>query len=326
MPVTSVTSDPEALTLTVVGEYPVPVRRLWEAYTDPRQIERFWGPPEWPATFTRHDVCVGGRSDYFMTGPDGTRSAGYLTFVEVEEGTRIALLDGFADEQGEANADLPNMRMEWRFDETEGGSRYTCVTTFPSLAAMEQLVAMGMMEGMSSAMSQIDAVVADLAAFSAGDGTTTMRLTDTKVRVTRLVRGTVDQVWRAFREPELIRQWMLGPDGWTMPVCEETDEVGGTYRHEWESVETGERFGFEGTVLELSAPYLVVFDQRPIGMPDGSGLVVESSFRPVEGGTLLTSVMTAPTAELLDEILATGMVGGMETSYARLEEVLLQPA
>ena len=60
MPITSVTSDAAALTLTIVADYPVPVARLWEAYADPRQLERFWGPVEWPATFTRHDMAVGG--------------------------------------------------------------------------------------------------------------------------------------------------------------------------------------------------------------------------------------------------------------------------
>ena len=69
-----------ALTLTLVGEYDVPVERLWQAWTDPRQLERFWGPPEWPARFLRHDVVAGGRSLYVMTGPDGDRSAGYWQF------------------------------------------------------------------------------------------------------------------------------------------------------------------------------------------------------------------------------------------------------
>jgi len=58
MPITSVSSDTNTLTLTVVGDYPVPVERLWEAYADPRQLERFWGPETWPATFTRHDILL----------------------------------------------------------------------------------------------------------------------------------------------------------------------------------------------------------------------------------------------------------------------------
>src|SRR5690606_157154 len=67
MPITSVTSDAESLTLTVVGDYPVPIQRLWDAYADPRQLEKFWGPEGWPATFTRHDMAVGGMAQYYMT-------------------------------------------------------------------------------------------------------------------------------------------------------------------------------------------------------------------------------------------------------------------
>ena len=60
MPITTITKDTDNLTLTVVADFDAPVGRLWDAYSDPRQIERFWGPPEWPATFTRHDMAVGG--------------------------------------------------------------------------------------------------------------------------------------------------------------------------------------------------------------------------------------------------------------------------
>ena len=125
MPITSVTQDPEALTLTVVADFAVPVRRLWDAYADPRQIERFWGPPGWPATFTRHDVAVGGRSNYAMTGPDGERSGGYWEFLAVEEGKSFEVLDGFADDEGNPNTEMPTMRMEFTFEPTDAGSRST---------------------------------------------------------------------------------------------------------------------------------------------------------------------------------------------------------
>ena len=72
MPLTSITKDPATLSLTVVADYPVPQERLWEAFADPRQLERFWGPPFAPATFTRHDFTVGGRAEYFLTGPAGS--------------------------------------------------------------------------------------------------------------------------------------------------------------------------------------------------------------------------------------------------------------
>lgn len=161
MPITSVTSDENALSLTVVGEYPVPVERLWDAYADPRQLERFWGPEEWPATFTRHDMTVGGRSEYYMTGPDGSSAHGWWRFLAVEPARRIEIEDGFAHDDGRPNDEMPTMRMVFTFEPTPAGSRFTAVTYFSSLKAMEQLVAMGMIEGMKSAMGQLDAVLAD---------------------------------------------------------------------------------------------------------------------------------------------------------------------
>jgi uncharacterized protein YndB with AHSA1/START domain len=84
MPITSVSSDPTALTLTVVAVYPVSVERLWEAYIDPRQLERFWGPVDYPATFTRHDMAVGGLSHYYMTGPNGDQHHGWWRCLRIE--------------------------------------------------------------------------------------------------------------------------------------------------------------------------------------------------------------------------------------------------
>ena len=161
MPITSVSSDANALTLTVVGDYPVPVERLWEAYADPRQLERFWGPETWPATFTRHDMAAGGRSEYSMTGPDGSTSRGWWRFVAVEPGRRIEVEDGFAHEDGRPNDAMPTMRMAFTFEPTATGSRFTSVTHFPSLEAMQQLVEMGMEEGLRSAMGQLDGVLAE---------------------------------------------------------------------------------------------------------------------------------------------------------------------
>jgi uncharacterized protein YndB with AHSA1/START domain len=161
MPVQSVTSDRDALSLTVIGEYPVSVERLWEAYADPRQLERFWGPETWPATFTRHDMTVGGRSEYHMTGPDGSTSRGWWRFLAVEPQQRFEVGDGFANEDGSPNEDMPSMRMVFTFEPTSTGSRMTSVTHFTSLESMEELVKMGMIEGLKSALGQLDAVLAE---------------------------------------------------------------------------------------------------------------------------------------------------------------------
>lgn len=322
MPVTSVTSDPDALIVTLVGEYPVPVDRLWAAWADPRRLERFWGPPGWPATFTRHDMAVGGRSEYVMSGPDGERPAGYWVFEAIDPCRSIEVVDGFANEDGSANDEMPTMRMRMTFQATDDGSRMTVVTAFRDLATMEQLAAMGMVEGATAAFGQIDGVLADLAAFAADRVAEAQVLDDLHLRVSRIVRGSVEQVWQAHHDAELVRRWMLGPDGWTMPVCEVATSVGDTYRYEWESDDDASRFGFEGELVESTPPHRAVTTERPIGS-DGAGTRNELTLTAVDDRhTLISLLIVFPTRELRDQTLATGMIDGVEASYARLERTL----
>ena len=320
MPITSVEKDLDQLTITIVADFAAPVRRLWDAYTDPRQIERFWGPPTYPATFLRHDAAVGGRSVYKMTGPEGDEHFGCWEWTAVDAPRSFEVVDWFADETGAANKDLPATRADFAFEETDAGSRLTTTSHFDSIEQMQELLDMQVLEGTRDAMSQIDAVLADLAAFAAGRATETQLLGDTKARFTRVIRGTVDQVWRAHNEPELLKKWQLGPDGWTMPVCEVATKVGDTYRYEWEREGGADRFGFTGELLEVQAPHRAVTTESMIGMEGAT--VNELTLTAVEGGTLLTLVTTYESIEQRDMILATGMADGMETSYARLESVL----
>ncbi len=325
MPITSVSKDPTTLTMTVVAEFPVPVQRLWDAYADPRQLELFWGPPTYPARFTRHDMYPGGRSDYAMTGPDGDVSRGYWEFLAVAPLESFEVRDGFADADGGANSELPSMRMVFTFAATDTGSQVSTTTHFNSVEDLDQLIAMGMEQGLREAMGQMDDVLADLATFAAGRACEAQILSDTQVRVSRVIRGTTAQVWAAHHEPELMQRWLLGPDGWTMPVCEVAVHVGDSYRYEWESVDGSQRFGFTGQLLESTPPHRAVTTEQMIGM-DGPPATNELSLTRVEGGTLLSIVITYPSAEVRDMVLATGMTDGMETSYARLEERVLLAA
>lgn len=327
MPITSVLKDPQALTMTVVADFAASLERLWNAYADPRQIEKFWGPPTYPATFTRHDMFVGGRSAYTMVGPDGDVSRGYWEFLDVKEPHSFEVRDGFALPDGTPNVEMPWMRMTFSFEAAEQGSRLTTTTYFNALEELEQLIEMGMEEGMSQAMGQIDAVLADLRSFAADLPATAQILDDTTVRVSRVIRGSVDQVWAAHHDPALVSQWLLGPDGWSMPVCETATEVGQRYRYVWREDATGASFSSTGELLEVAAPHRAVTTEQMVGdfIPDDApGTVNEMTLTAVEEGTLLAIVIAYPDAATRDAVLGTGMVDGMETCYARLESSVLR--
>lgn len=322
MPITSVTSDPSALTLTVIGDFPVPVDRLWNAWADPRRLERFWGPPTWPATFAVHDVRSGGRSTYRMNGPNGEVARGYWVFGHVEAGKSFVAHDGFALEDGRPDPSFPETVMEVVFSSTPTGSRFVCTSTFPSLEAMERLAAMGMVEGLTAALGQLDGVLSDLRDLSHSLPATLEPVDHLHARVTREVRGDLHQVWRAYHDPALLRRWFLGPDGWTMPICEVATEVGGAYRYEWANGAGDERFGFTGEVLVSEPPRRSVKTQRLIGA-EGATTTVELLLTPLPGGrTRVETTITYPSTERRELLLSSGAVEGMEASFARLEAVI----
>lgn len=320
----SVTSDPVALTLTAVGQYPVPVERLWAAWADPRQLERFWGPPTWPATFHRHDMRPGGRSMYEMTGPSGEKVGGYMLFETVHAPEELVAYEGFTDADGEPDDTLPKTQLRVVFSRTADGSTFQAVSTYASVEAMETMMQMGVLDGMREALGQLASVLADLKDVTSAFTAALEVLDDTRVCVTRDIRGPIDLVWRAHHEPALITQWMLGPPGWTMPVCDVARKVGDTYRYERENAEDGARFGFVGELLSSDPPRHEVSTECMIGM-EGPGAQNELTLTPLAGGhTRMSLVITYPSKEVRDMVLQTGMVDGMEASYAALDAVLAQ--
>jgi uncharacterized protein YndB with AHSA1/START domain len=165
MTVTSINKDPEALTMTITAELAATVERSWQLWADPRQLERWWGPPTYPATVVDHDLVPGGRVTYFMTGPEGDKHGGWWEILAVDPPRRLELKDGFADDGGAPNDDLPITTTVVALTEHEaGGTLMTIEARFPSREAMEQLIAMGMDEGMAGSLSQIDGILADVTA------------------------------------------------------------------------------------------------------------------------------------------------------------------
>jgi uncharacterized protein YndB with AHSA1/START domain len=149
---------------------------------------------------------------------------------------------------------------------------------------------------------------------------------DREIRVTRVFDAPRRLIWDCHTKPELVRRWLLGPDGWTMPVCEIDLRVGGHYRYVWRSDADGNEFGFRGEYREIVSPERIVHTEWP---DDGEGNEVGNAFCTLtlteQGGrTTLAYGMQFPTRESRDQALQSGMTDGMSTSYDRLERVIAE--
>ena len=156
MTVISTKTDPEALSLTVVAEFSADPSRVWEVWENPRQLERWWGPPTYPATFTRHEFRVGGESRYYMSGPEGDTPHGWWRMYVVDQPRRLEFANGLAGDDGEPQPGVEPMAAHVTFESIDGGTRMTTESKFVDAAQMETMIAMGMPEGMNQAVSQID--------------------------------------------------------------------------------------------------------------------------------------------------------------------------
>lgn len=144
---------------------------------------------------------------------------------------------------------------------------------------------------------------------------------DRHVVVTRRFAASPEMVYRAHIEPNLIQKWMLGPDGWTMPICVNEARPSGKIRYEWSNGK-GRGFHLTGEFLEL-IPFSRIIHVERMHLPDPTpDNHIETTFEKDGTGTLMTMRMTLPNAEIRAVMLATGMEHGMEASYVRLETMI----
>ncbi len=161
MPVTNAVHDLDSLTLTITAEFDAHIERIWQIYADPRQLEQIFGPPTYPATFVEHDLAPGGRAHYFMTSPEGERYYGWWRVTAVDKPRSFAFEDGFAaDDSFTPLDDMPVSKNVYAFEAIDGGTRATFTSTYDSVEALEKVLEMGVVEGASSAIDQIDALIA----------------------------------------------------------------------------------------------------------------------------------------------------------------------
>ena len=160
MTVTAVSKDVDSLTMSISAEFQAGPERVWQLWADPRQLERWWGPPTYPATMTFHDLKPGGEVKYHMTGPEGDQHHGHWLITATNAPTSLAFLDSFANSDGTVDDEMPKTDVSVLIEDLGGGrTRMSISSIFESLEAMEQMIAMGMEEGMTLAMGQIDAIL-----------------------------------------------------------------------------------------------------------------------------------------------------------------------
>lgn len=161
MSVTSIDKDLDGLTMTLVADFDAPAERVWELFADPRKLERWWGPPTHPAKVKEHDLKAGGGVTYFMTGPEGDQHHGWWRISSVDPPKSLEFVDGFADEDGTPNDDMPSITMRMELTSGESGTRMELRSTFNSREQMEEMVEMGMEEGIREGAGQMDAILAE---------------------------------------------------------------------------------------------------------------------------------------------------------------------
>jgi len=160
VPVTSVVKDADARTVTITARFDASIERVWRVWSDPRQLERWWGPPDFPATVTEHDLVPGGTVAYSMTGPEGDEHRGVWHVRAVDPPRALEFEDGFADAEGHPRPDLPTGLIRVALSELPAGrTQMVVTTTWASGEAMAQILATGTDVGMTAAVNQIDALL-----------------------------------------------------------------------------------------------------------------------------------------------------------------------
>ncbi len=159
MPVRDVHHDLDTLTITFTAEFAATANRVWEVYTNPRQLERWFGPPTYPATFVDHDLRPGGRATYFMTSPEGEKFGGWWEFTTVEAPSHLAFDDGFADADLHPVDTMPVSHNDYRFSEDSGTTTVVTVSTYDSAEALQKVLDMGVLDGATMSINQIDALL-----------------------------------------------------------------------------------------------------------------------------------------------------------------------
>ncbi len=145
--------------ITFTKQYDASKELLFSMFSNPEQLEKWWGPTTWPATIINFDFTPGGKWHYYMQGPDGTKAYGLATFKEIDEPNTITLIDAFSDADANIDPNLPQGESTIRFVEESGMTTLTMTGKYDTVDQANEVIKMGMAEGMKDTWNQLERLV-----------------------------------------------------------------------------------------------------------------------------------------------------------------------
>lgn len=296
--------------------FDAPRALVFKAWTDPAHIGQWWGPRGFTTTTYAMDAKPGGVWRFCMHGPDGVDYENRFTFLEIVEPGRIVYKHG-----GGKESDPDHFQGTVTFEDQGGKTRLTMRMLFPTAAARDAAVEKyGAVEGLDQTLDRLGEYAANLAGQGRPGLTVTLPTdTDREIVVTRGFDAPRRLVFEAWTSPEHLPRWLLGPGGWTMPVCEVDLRPGGAWHFVWRGPE-GAEMAMRGVYREIVPPDRIVSaDSWGGDWPETLNTLTLDE----EGGkTTVTQRVLYPSKEARDAALGTGMTGGMSESFHRLDAYL----
>jgi uncharacterized protein YndB with AHSA1/START domain len=160
--VTGVHKDPQRLSMTIEAEFDASPERVWQLWADPRQLERWWGPPGYSATVTRHELKRGSHVVYQMTGPRATGTTAIGRSWRPRRSIDSSSATGSRTRTGSRNTDMPPATTRVTIEEVGvGRTRMSIESSYPSVEAIEWVLGTGTDVARMQAVGQVDTILAE---------------------------------------------------------------------------------------------------------------------------------------------------------------------
>ncbi len=162
MPQAIFTKDEATKTMTVVREFNAPRSKVWQAWTTQELLEQWWAPLPWKAVTKSFDFREGGHWHYYMLGPNGEKNWCWAGYETIQPKESFSATDAFCDETGKVNAEMPQMHWTNVFEDHGDTTKVVVTTVFPTVEDMHKVIEMGVEEGFSMGLNQLDEILAKM--------------------------------------------------------------------------------------------------------------------------------------------------------------------